>query len=68
MLNDNPDTCSLKWMRDQSDRLMSFEILRRHVLHETDLPLSIDDLYDNIGVSRTFLQRLIKSIPSRLDE
>jgi hypothetical protein len=67
-LNDEPDTWSHTWNHEQSDRLMAFEILKRSVLHETRVPLSYEDLYDKIGVSRTFVQRLIKSIPNRFNE
>lgn len=61
-------TLSQKWCREQSDRLMAFEILRRHVLHETNVPMSTDDLYDKIGISKTYIRRLLKSIPERLNE
>lgn len=67
-LNDEPDTWSHNWNHEQSDRLMAFEILKRAVLHETGSPMSSEDLYDKIGVGRTFVQRLIKSIPNRLNE
>jgi len=68
MSNPETDTLSQKWCREQSDRFMAFEILRRHVLHESTLPMSTDDLYDKIGVSKTFIRRLLKSIPERLNE
>jgi hypothetical protein len=67
-LNDDPDTWSHNWNYEQSDRFIAFEILKRTVLHETRVPLSSEDLYDKIGVSRTFVQRLIKSIQNRLNE
>jgi len=62
------DTMSHKWIRKHSDRLIAFEILRRYVLSETGVPMSSDDLYDKIGVSGLFIQRLITSIPERLNE
>ena len=61
-------TLDQSWCREQSDRLMSFEILRRYVLHETSVPMSTEDLYDKIGVSKTYVRRLLKSIPEKLNE
>jgi hypothetical protein len=45
------DTLDHKWCRENSDRLASFEILKRFVKHETKVPMSHEDLYDKIGVS-----------------
>lgn len=47
---------------------MAFEVLKRFVKHETQIPMTTDDLYDKIGVSKTFIRRLLKSIPDRLNE
>ena len=61
-------TLSQKWCREQSDRFMAFELLRRFVLHETGIPMTTDDLYDKIGISKTYVRRLIKSIPEKINE
>jgi len=61
-------TLSHKWCREQSDRLMAFEMLKRYIRNETRLPMSTEDLYDKIGVSKTYIRRLIKSIPEKLNE
>ena len=61
-------TQSQNWCRAQSDRFMAFEVLKRHVKHETQVPMSTEDLYDRIGVSKTYIRRLIKSIPSKINE
>ena len=68
-LNPSKDvTLSQKWCREQSDRFMAFEMLRRYVLHDTGIPMSSDDLYDKIGISKTYVRRLIKSIPEKINE
>jgi|TARA_S200002703_G_scaffold135937_1_gene125038 hypothetical protein len=61
-------TLSNSWCREQSDRLMAFEILKRYIRHETQIPISTEDLYDKIGVSKTYIRRLLKSIPEKLNE
>jgi len=61
-------TLSQTWCREQSNRLMAFEILKRHVRHETSVPMLTEDLYDKIGVSKTYIRRLLKSIPDKLNE
>jgi hypothetical protein len=48
--------------------LASWEILRRHVMHESGVPMTNGDLCDTIGVSSTYTIRLLKSIKKRLDE
>ncbi len=47
---------------------MAFEILKRYIRHETQIPISTEDLYDKIGVSKTYIRRLLKSIPEKLNE
>jgi hypothetical protein len=59
-------TTDRNWCREQSDRLASWEILRRHVLHQSRIPMTNDDLCDTIGVSSTYTIRLLKSIRKRL--
>ena len=43
-------TTDRNWCREQSDRLASWEILRRHVLHESGVQMTNADLCDTIGV------------------
>ena len=62
------DTLNHKWCRQNSDRLASFEILKRFVKHETKVPMSQEDLYDKIGVSKTQWHRLLQSLKERLDD
>lgn len=61
-------TLSQSWCREQSDRFMAFEVLKRFVKHETQVPMTTDDLYDKIGISKTYIRRLLKSIPERLNK
>jgi hypothetical protein len=55
------------WCREQADRLASWEVLRRHVLHLTELPMTNAELCDTIGVSSTYTIRLLKSIQKRIN-
>jgi len=59
-------TTDRKWCNEQSERLASWEILRRHVLHQSRIPMTNDDLCDTIGVSDNYTIRLLKSIRKRL--
>ena len=59
-------TTDRNWCREQSDSLASWEILRRHVLHESGVQMTNADLCDTIGVSPTYTIRLLKSIQKRL--
>lgn len=68
MLENEHITLDRNWCREQSDRLASWEILRRHVLHESGVAMTNGDLCDTIGVSSTYTIRLLKSIKKRLDE
>jgi hypothetical protein len=61
-------TLSQKWCRENSDRFAAFEVLKRYVKHETGVPMSTEDLYDKIGFSKTYIRRVIKSIPKKLNE
>ena len=61
-------TLDRDWCREQSDRLASWEILRRYVLHESGVSMTNDDLCDTIGVSSTYTVRLLKSIQKRIAE
>jgi len=61
-------TLDRDWCREQSNRLASWEILRRHVLHESGVSMTNGDLCDTIGVSSTYTIRLLKSIQKRLAE
>jgi len=60
-------TTDRNWCREQSDRLESWEILRRHVMHESGVQMTNADLCDTIGVSSTYTIRLLKSIQKRLE-
>jgi hypothetical protein len=62
------NTLDQKWCRENSDRLASFEILKRYVKHETKVPMSYEDLYDKIGVSKTQWWRLLQSLKERLND
>jgi hypothetical protein len=55
------------WCREQADRLASWEVLRRYVLHLTELPMTNAELCDTIGVSSTYTIRLLKSIQKRIN-
>jgi len=61
-------TLDQKWCRENSDRLASFEILKRYVKHETKVPMTAEDLYDKIGVSKTQWARLLQSIRERMND
>ncbi len=63
---DRDITTDRKWCNEQAERLASWEILRRHVLHQSRIPMTNDDLCDTIGVSSTYTIRLLKSIRKRL--
>jgi hypothetical protein len=67
-IGDSDKTLSQKWCRENSDRFAAFEILKRYVKHETRIPMSTEDLYDKIGVSKTYIRRVIKSIPEKINE
>ena len=60
-------TLDRNWCREQADRLASWEILRRYVLHLTELPMTNAELCDTIGVSSTYTIRLLKSIQKRIN-
>ena len=60
-------TLDRTWCREQADRLASWEILRRYVLHLTELPMTNAELCDTIGVSSTYTIRLLKSIQKRIN-
>jgi hypothetical protein len=60
-------TLDRNWCREQSDRLASWEIFKRTVLHETTIPMTNGELCDTIGVSSSYTIRLLKSIQKRLD-
>jgi len=68
MPENNDITLDRAWCREQSDRLASWEILRRYVLHESGVSMTNGDLCDTIGVSSTYTIRLLKSIQKRLAE
>lgn len=59
-------TLNREWCKEQVDRLSSWEILRRYVLHETSVSMTNAELYDTIGVSSTYTIRLLKSVQERL--
>ena len=59
-------TLNREWCKEQVDRLCSWEILRRYVLHETSVTMTNEELCDTIGVSSTHVIRLLKSVQKRL--
>ena len=67
MLASEELTMDRNWCREQSDRLASWEILRRTVLHETSVPMTNGQLCDTMGISSSYTIRLLKSIQKRLD-
>jgi len=67
MLSNEDITLDRKWCREQADRLASWEVLRRYVLHLTELPMTNAELCDTIGVSSTYTIRLLKSIQKRIN-
>ena len=67
MLSNEDITLARKWCREQADRLASWEVLRRYVLHLTELPMTNAELCDTIGVSSTYTIRLLKSIQKRIN-
>ena len=60
-------TLDRNWCREQTDRLASWEVLRRYVLHLTELPMTNAELCDTIGVSSTYTIRLLKTIQKRIN-
>ena len=58
-------TLNREWCKEQVDRLCSWEILRRYVLHETSVAMTNEELCDTIGVSSTHTIRLLKSVQRR---
>ena len=67
-MSSNEDiTLDRTWCREQADRLASWEVLRRYVLHLTELPMTNAELCDTIGVSSTYTIRLLKSIQKRIN-
>jgi len=67
-MSENRDiTLDRKWCREQTDRLASWEILRRYVLHQTGVPMTNEELCDTIGVSSAYTIRLLKSIQQRIN-
>jgi hypothetical protein len=60
-------TLNRDWCREQADRLSSWEILRRYVLHMTEVPMTNAELCDTIGVSSTYTIRLLNSIQKRIN-
>jgi hypothetical protein len=59
-------TLNREWCKEQVDRLSSWEILRRYVMHETSVQMTNAELCDTIGVSSTYTIRLLKSVHKRL--
>ena len=60
-------TLDRSWCREQTDRFISWEILRRFILHETGVPMTNEELCDTIGVSSSHTIRLLHSIQNRLN-
>jgi hypothetical protein len=67
MLESDKLTLDRDWCREQSDRLASWEIFRRSVMHETSVPMNNGELCDIIGISSSYTIRLLKSLQRRLD-
>ena len=67
MLSKEDMTLDRNWCREQADRLAAWEVLRRYVLHLTELPMTNAELCDTIGVSSTYTIRLLKTIQKRIN-
>jgi len=65
---DSEVTTNRKWCREQSDRFLAWEMLKRTVLHETSIAMTNEELCDTIGVSSSHTIRLLNSIQERLNE
>jgi len=66
MLNQN-ETLDRAWCKENTDRLMAWEMLKRTVLHETSISMTNEELCDTIGVSSSHTIRVLNSIKDRLN-
>lgn len=65
--SDKDITLSREWCKEQTDRLISWELLCRHLKGESGIPVRSLNLCDRIGVSKTYVTTLIKSVREKLN-
>ncbi len=65
--NNNDITLSKAWCREQTDRLISWELLCRYLKGDQMVPMKSLNLCDKIGVSKTYVTTLLKSVREKLN-
>jgi hypothetical protein len=60
-------TLDYKWNQQNRDRLIMWETFKRHVKHESKVPMTNIELCDKIGSSRTHLASMLQLIKNRLN-
>lgn len=60
-------TSDAKWLEEQTDRLIAFELLQRS-LHAEYAPITDSDLAGKIGVDNGTSDRIIAAIKTSLNE
>lgn len=58
--SENDPTLNPQWLDEEKDRLLSWELFRRHVFRQRE-PMPPQELADRIGEHRAFVQNVIKS-------
>ena len=66
-IEDENLTLDYKWNQQNRDRLIMWEIFKRYVKHESEVPMTNIELCDKIGSSRTHLASMIQLIKDRLN-
>ena len=69
IVTSNPEDITLRkdWCRQQTDRLIAWEMLSRYLKGESGVPVKSLNLCDRIGVSKTYVTTLIKGVREKLN-
>lgn len=60
-------TLSRDWCKEQTDRLIAWEMLCRYLKGDHLVPMKSLNLCDKIGVSKTYVTTLLKSVREKLN-
>ena len=68
-LEDEPDvTTNKEWLREQSDRLLNWEVFYRHVTGQCSTEMPVKELCDKIGVrDRRLVHKIIEHCKQNLN-
>jgi hypothetical protein len=60
-------TLSKKWQKEQTERFIAWELLCRYLRGDHMVPMRSLNLCDRIGVSKTYVTTLIRSVREKLN-